>query len=211
MANKRIKQLKVSSTAYDLEGYPWVYTGEMKKLVTPGVYQVSLEQNGTTPTIGGPAFKNTSSGATGGTTLIVTVVPNATPTQTTKAEVYHTTTYNGYLYQRLVTEDATLSNWMASKNLLNTATAGTSTGGATSGTSTASAHTHSVTIESATVELQQVSIPTVTYNASTRNLTFGTTTVNALCTTGDTGTTSINTTEAGSHSHTVNSHTHTQQ
>lgn len=211
MANKRIKQLKVSKATYDLEGYPLVYTGEMNKLITPGVYQVSLVQNGTTPTIGGPAFKNTSLGATGGTTLIVTVVPNATPTQSTKAEVYHTTTYNGYLYQRLVTEDDTLSNWMASKNLLNTATADTSTGWAAPDTSTVSAHKHNVTIESATVELQQVSIPTVTYNASTRNLTFGTTTVNALCTTGDTGTTSISTTKAGSHSHTVNSHRHTQQ
>ena len=211
MVNKRIKQLKVSKATYDLEGYPLVYTGEMNKLITPGVYQVSLEQNGTTPTIGGPAFKNTSLGATGGTTLIVTVVPNATPTQTTKAEVYHTTTYNGYLYQRLVTDDATLSNWMASKSLLNTATAGTLTDWTAPGTSTVSAHHHNVTIESATVELQQVSIPTVTYNASTRNLTFGTTTVNALCTTGDTGTTSISTTAGGSHSHTVNSHRHTQQ
>lgn len=211
MANKRIKQLKVSNTTYDLEGYPLIYTGEMNKLITPGVYQVSLEQNGTTPTIGGPAFKNTSLGATGGTTLIVTVVPNATPTQSTKAEVYHTTTYNGYLYQRMVTDGATLSNWMASKYLLNTATAGTSTDWAAPDTSTVSAHKHNVTIESATVELQQVSIPTVTYNASTRNLTFGTTTVNALCTTGDTGTTSISTTKAGSHSHTVNSHRHTQQ
>ena len=211
MANKRIKQLKVSNATYDIEGYPLIYTGEMNKLITPGVYQVSLEQNGTTPTIGGPAFKNTSLGATGGTTLIVTVVPNATPTQTTKAEVYHTTTYNGYLYQRLVKDGDTLGNWLASKYLLNTATAGTSTGGAAPGTSTASAHTHSVTIESATVELQQVSIPTITYNASARNLTFGTTTVNTLCTTGDTGTTSINTTAAGSHSHTVDSHTHTQQ
>lgn len=211
MANKRIKQLKVSKTTYDLEGYPLVYTGEMNKLITPGVYQVSLEQNETTPTIGGPAFKNTSLGATGGTTLIVTVVPNATPTQSTKAEVYHTTTYNGYLYQRMVTDGATLSNWMASKYLLNTATAGTSTDWATPGTNSAGSHTHNVNIESATVELQQVSIPTITYTASTRNLTFGTTTVNALCTTGDTGTISINTTEAGSHSHKVNSHRHTQQ
>ena len=56
MVNKRIKQLKVSKATYDLEGYPLVYTGEMNKLITPGVYQVSLEQNGTTPTIGGPEF-----------------------------------------------------------------------------------------------------------------------------------------------------------
>ena len=94
MANKRIKQIRVGSTTYDIEGYPLVYTGEMNKLVTPGVYQVSLEQDGTTPTIGGPAFKNTSLGATcaGCTTLIVTVVPNATPTQGNKTEVYQTTT-----------------------------------------------------------------------------------------------------------------------
>lgn len=211
MANKRIKQILVGSTTYDIEGYPLVYTGEMNKLVTPGVYQVSLAQNGTTPTIGGPAFKNTSLGATGGTTLIVTVVPNATPTQSAKAEVYHTTTYNGYLYQRMVTDGNTLGSWLAVKNLLNTATAGTSTGGAAPSTSTASAHKHSVTIESATVELQQVSIPTVNYTASTRNLTFGTTTVNAVCTTGTTDITTLDTTNAGSHSHTVNSHTHTQQ
>ena len=100
---------------------------------------------------------------------------------------------------------------MASKNLLNTATAGTSTGSAAPDTSTASAHKHSVTIESATVELQQVSIPTVTYTASTRNLTFGTNVVNAVCTTGATSTATLDTTDAGSHSHTVNSHTHTQQ
>ena len=100
---------------------------------------------------------------------------------------------------------------MASKNLLNTATAGTSTGGSTPGTSTVSAHTHSVTIESATVELQPVSIPTISYTASTRNLTFGTTVVNAVCTTGATGTATLDTTNAGSHSHTVNSHTHVQQ
>lgn len=211
MANKRIKQILVGSTTYDIEGYPLIYTGAMNKLVAPGVYQVSLEQDGTTPTIGGPAFKNTSLGATGGTSLIVTVVPNATPTQGSKTEVYHTTTYAGYLYQRLVTEDATLGNWLTSKNLLTTATAGVATGGATPGTSTVAAHKHSVTIESATAEIKQVSIPTVAYTASTRNLTFGTTTVNAVCTTGATGTTSINTTDAGSHSHTVNSHTHIQQ
>lgn len=211
MANKRIKQILVGSTTYDIEGYPLVYTGAMNKLVTPGVYQVSLEQDGTSPIIGGPAFKNTSLGATGGTTLIVTVVPNATPTQGNKTEVYQTTTYKGYWYQRLVTDGATLGNWMASKDLLNTATVGTSTEAATPSTSTASAHKHSVTIESATVELQPVSIPTVTYVASTRNLTFGTTVVNAVCTTGATGTATLDTTNDGSHSHTVNSHTHVQQ
>ena len=327
MANKRIKQILVGSTTYDIEAQPIFFVGDIRTLTTPGVYIVGLEEDGYK--FGAPALKSQSIKDYNPHILYVTKA-NASNGSSTNAT--HTMFYDNYLYTRTVdgtTADNSTYYWYANINseqtpvdyktetfylydsgrgtasntgfasgsyrfcsgtkqyicstnnspsatkyeikrdygdqtrptivkffengtycnfqytyiesngtthlvcgytsgssstslystdinlngsmLSGLASKGASTGGATPSTSTASAHKHSVTIESATVELQPVSIPTVSYTASTRNLTFGTTVVNAVCTTGATGTATLDTTNAGSHSHTVNSHTHIQQ
>lgn len=115
MENKKIKQIKVGDVNYDLEAQPIAYIGALNKLMTPGIYCVGLEMDGTDGTFNAPAFKSTSSDS--GTSLVITVTKNTTPSQGSKEEAYHTMTYNGHLYHRLVIENSNLDYWTAISKL----------------------------------------------------------------------------------------------
>lgn len=90
------------------------------------------------------------------------------------------------------------------------ARSGSSTDTAAPGTSTAGTHTHSISVSYADATLGTAAVPTVSYDSTNRGLVFGSNTINAVVTSGTTGTTTLTATYAGGHSHTVNSHSHTQ-